>query len=170
MSSFKARFLKWGSIALLLTAMPASTAANPAEAGWNTYIIAETFSLDKNKHSLRFYIKNEHIKIKLTLGAAEPGVFDNRLPVYRIDDNTVHDFNQRDVFKNLVTREGRWIMWDISMITRPSQQILEFMNGNVVIFQYYRNDGKIMETSFDLTGLQDAMIDLTCGSFDIKRP
>ena len=146
------------------------TVENSAEAGWNKYKRADAFSLDGKKHSLRFDIGKEHIKIKFTLGMIDPGVFDTKLPVYRIDDNTVHDLNQKDVFKNLVMRDGRWIMWDISLLTRPSRRFLEFLNGNVVVFQYYRNDGKIMETSFDLTGLPEALIELTCGGVDFKRP
>jgi len=125
-------------------------------AGWNIYKRAQ---INSNQGDyLKFEsINGEYIRIRFGLRKQEEGVFLKNLPVYRVDDNDIHIITKGDNYKKLQIKVGYYIYWVISNAETPSQELNEFMNGQEVVFQYYRDDGEIMEAVFLLDGIKEAL-------------
>lgn len=127
-----------------------------ADAEWQLYKNVSVFSRDG--HGLRLETVNgKNIMIYFILRHEDKLVFDKKFPVYRVDDNNVHRIEKGEKFRGLRERKGRWIRWEISQGSHPSKALSELMNGQQLVFQYYRNDGKIMEAMFQIGGAQQAI-------------
>lgn len=117
---------------------------------------------NSQKHYLLFDTSNEkNIEVCFMVTKNDKGVFSKKLPIYRVDNNDIHQVSKGKAYAGLKIRKGRWIRWVISDGEKASKELKEFINGKVVVFQYYRDDGKIMETSFPLEGLKKTISALT---------
>lgn len=125
-----------------------------ANAEWTIYKRIQQRS--KEGHILRLDTVSEStIQAWFILKKKTAGVFKSKLPLYQVDQNTVHDLQ---LVKNKKVEKDRWVQWIISDrkgIHGPD--LLEFMNGTEVTFQYYLPDGTIKETAFDLDGAREAI-------------
>jgi len=127
-----------------------------SHAGWKIYKRAQIKS--GQGHYLRFESLNgEYIRLMFGLSRQDEGVFLNKLPIYRVDDNDIHIIKKDKSYKNLKVRTGYYIYWIISNGETSSKELNEFINGQEVVFQYYRDDGKIMEAVFSLDGIKEAI-------------
>lgn len=116
---------------------------------------------NSQKHYLRFDSSNgKTIKVWFILKGKDNGVFSKKLPVYRVDNNDIHEISQGKAYNGLKIRKGKWIRWTISGGEKSSEELKEFINGKEVVFQYYRDDGKIMEAIFSLEGIKEAISEL----------
>ncbi len=128
-------------------------------ANWAIYKQAQI--RNSQKYNLRFSSSNEKvIQVWFILKGNNKGVFSSKLPVYRIDNNDIHKILKGKAYKGIKIKKGRWIRWVISDGEEPSKALKEFINGKEVVFQYHREDGKIMETIFSLEGIKDAVEEL----------
>ena len=125
-----------------------------ANADWSIYKKIEHRS--KEGHIFRIDINYRRtIQAWLILKKTTAGVFETKMPLYRVDTNDVHDLR---LIKNISTDKDRWIAWVISVGKgKPSPDLIELMNGREVTFQYYLPDGTIKETTFDLKGAREAI-------------
>jgi len=109
-----------------------------------------------NKNHLQIDQKpNGSVQILLVLRSEEKGAFDSQLPLYKVDENKVHDFKTVKIIKIRTNRWIRWEIWDGN--GKPSKELLELMNGKQVVFQYYLSDGTIKEMVFPLKGAKEAI-------------
>ena len=131
--------------------------AVPAVAGWRVYKSASIQS--KEKSTLRFEKYSEGpIRACFILNRKRKGAFASKLPLYKVDNDSVCDLEGK---KNSKVKEGRWIRWEIDDGKGlPDVALLEFMNGKSVVFQYYMPDGRIMEETFSLEGAREAIEEL----------
>ncbi len=126
-------------------------------ASWDIY---KRVSLrNKAGHRLVFECnKSKYIRVWLKLNTQkEENVVFNKLPVYRVDNYDIHKIGKEKYEKKIKILVGHYISWIISNRERPSKELREFMNGREVVFQYYRDDGKIMEAVFPLDGAKEAI-------------
>lgn len=128
-------------------------------ANWDIYKRVQNRNSQKNY--LRFDRSNgKNIRIWFVLKKKDDGVFSKKLPVYRVDNNEVHQICRGKADNGLKIKKGSYIRWDISDGKQPSKELKELINGKEVVFQYYRDDGKIMETVFPLEGLKEAISEI----------
>ncbi len=107
---------------------------------------------------LRFEaINGKYIRFRFALKRKNDGVFSDKLPIYRVDENDIHIIEKEKRLNELQIRVGSYLGWVISNAQTPSKELKEFMNGQEVVFQYYRDDGKIMEAVFLLDGIKEAL-------------
>ena len=121
---------------------------------WTVYKRIEQSS--KEGHLLRFDTgAKDTIRAWFILKNSRTDVFKTKLALYQIDENEVHDLK---LIKAKRINKNRWIRWNISDDKRGGDlDLLEFMNGKEVIFQYYLPDGTIKETTFNLEGARKAI-------------
>ena len=125
-------------------------------ADWYVYKRAEIKS--KQGPYLRFESLNgEYIKFWFRLPSEDEGAFLNEPPIYKVDGNEIHVIKKGEDYKGLKIRAGHYITWIISNGDTPSKELNEFVNGQEAVFQYYRDDGEIMEAVFLLDGIKEAM-------------
>jgi hypothetical protein len=133
--------------------------AHPCQlmATWRVYKFAEIENEDHN--TLRFHRKwNGPIYAWFVVKSKFEDVFKEKLPLYRIDDRAIHNLQHQE---NLRSNKDTWIKWPIYDGSGPiNEQMLEFMNGKILTFQYYLPDGEIRETVFHLDGVRDAINEL----------
>ena len=128
-------------------------------ANWSIYKKVQIRNSQKNY--LRFDTSNgKNIKIWFILKKKDNGVFSKKLPVYRVDNNEVHKICRGKAENGLKIKKGRYIRWVISDGKKPSKELKELINGKEVVFQFYRDDGKIMETVFPLEGLKETISEI----------
>ena len=141
---------------LVFTLFAACFAQSRAWAEWDYYKRVRVRNEQGDR--LRFGGWNgQYVRIWLILGSNEKGAFEHKLPVYRIDDHPVRRLKRDATYPHLRVREGRWIRWRLSEGQNPSARLQEFMHGDRVVFQYTREDGKIIETAFSLQGAASAL-------------
>ncbi len=128
-------------------------------ANWNIYKQAQI--RNSKKDYLRFDTSNgKTIMVWLIVKNKGKGVFSKKLPKYRVDNNDIHQIAKGKSYNGLKISKGRWIRWIISNAEKPSKELQEFINGKEVVFQYYSDDGKIMESVFSLEGIKEAIAEL----------
>ena len=143
------RLLRYINILIFLCFVTCAYADN-----WTTYKKAEIRSKEKNIFRIDC-VSNSSVRAWLILRNAPEGVFKSKLPIYQIDKNEIHNLEQK---KKKKVNEDRWIRWIISERKgMPESDLLEFMNGNEVTFQYYLPDGSIKESTFSLEGAREAI-------------
>ena len=125
-----------------------------ANAEWAIYKRIEQRS--KEGHVLRIDTDtNNIIRAWFILKQKTADVFKSKLPLYQVDNHDVHDLQ---LIKKKRVKKDQLIRWMISNRKRmPDPDLVEFMNGKEVTFQYYLPDGTIKETSFDLKGAHEAI-------------
>jgi len=140
-------------VLLLLLLWPCPSAV----AEWRVFKYADIENGDQD--TLRFYRKwNESIFVMIILKPAIPGVFANRLPLYRIDSNPLHDLK---LYGKVRTNKDSWVKWEIDNGQGPAKENLtEFIKGKIAVFQYYKPDGEICETVFSLDKADEAISEL----------
>lgn len=128
-------------------------------ADWNIYKRALLRNNDGNQ--IRFDTTSNAIRIMFYLRSNDKDVFADRLPSYRVDENVVHRIEKgHEDYPGLRVNENRWLRWTISPKDELSSRLLEFMNGKEAVFQYYRQNGQVVETVFQLEGIQEAINDI----------
>lgn len=128
----------------------------PAMADWKIYKRAEVRS---NNNNIMRIDRNSggSVCVWFILNPKVRGVFESKLPLYQVDRNEVNDLQlarkeERDKDKS------HWIQWAIyDGKGALSEDLLELMNGNEVVFQYYLPDGEIRESIFSLKGAKEAI-------------
>jgi len=91
------------------------------------------------------------------LSSQAKGVFESRLPLYRVDNNEVHDLQNADKMQT-DKNKNYWIRWQIyDGKGYISDDLLELINGKEAVFQYYLPDGEIRESIFSLKGAKEAI-------------
>jgi len=74
-----------------------------------------------------------------------------------MNDNKVHDLNSSKKKIQTDKKKKIWIRWEISNQKKPlSNDLIEILGGDTIVFQYYLPDGEIKETVFDLSGVDKA--------------
>ena len=128
-----------------------------ANAQWTAYKRIE--NKNKQGHVLRFDTGTRNtLDAWFILKKETPGAFKSKLPLYKVDNNDVHDLKLAE--KKQIS-ENRWIKWQISSNNNPpSGELLEIMNGKEIVFQYYLPDGTIKETNFSLEDAREAIVEL----------
>ena len=107
---------------------------------------------------LRFEsINGKYIRLQFGLRHQDKGVFFNKQALYRIDGNDLHIIKKDKNYKKLKIKIGYYINWIIAYGKIPSKELREFMDGKEVVFQYYRDDGEIMEAVFLLDGIKETI-------------
>jgi len=123
---------------------------------WSLYKRASIKS--KEGHSLRIDSSgNKDLMIWFMLKKKTLGAFSEKMPVYRVDELPVRSL---DNISGLKVKKKRWIRWLISKGKSPSKELVEVMHGKEMIFQYYRDDGRIMEAIFSLEGAKEAVSEI----------
>jgi phosphoribosylformylglycinamidine (FGAM) synthase-like amidotransferase family enzyme len=125
-----------------------------ADATWSIYKRIQKSSEDG--HILRLDLGSKKpIRAWFILRKETENAFKSKLPLYQVDNNDVHDLQQK---KNRKVKEDRWIRWVISDGNgKTSPDLMELMNGKELTFQYYLPDGTIKETTFSLEGAKEAI-------------
>lgn len=144
------RLLMWVLMLGLIGALSA-----PAYAGWSVYRRVQL--RNTKKHRLRFDRGGEGpIRVWLFLKSHKQGNLKTKPPLYKVDGGPVRNLNAMEGLK--AHKTGRWIRWEIDDGKgKPDPALEEFLNGKQVVFQFYRPDGRICETVFELEGLKEAI-------------
>jgi len=146
------RVLKIGIIVLIICCF-----VTPSLAGWSVYKRVQVKS--KEKHTLRF---DKHsggaVRIWFILRHERKGVFATGLILYKVNDHPVRGVKGA---RKIKVSKDRWLSWEIDDGQgKPDEGLLEFMDGDSVVFQYYLPDGEIKETIFSLEGAREAIEEL----------
>jgi hypothetical protein len=127
----------------------------PCFAGWKVLKRAEIRNQQRDK--LRIEVSSGvAVRAWLILGRKKSGDFVYKSPLYKIDKNDVHSLKSAKGL--IVDKNSRYISWIISDKMKPlSRELLDLMQGNQIVFQYYLRDGTIIETEFNLAGAEKAI-------------
>lgn len=132
----------------------------PVHAEWSIYKRALLRNNDGNQ--IRFDTSSAGIRIMFFLRKKDNGVFADRLPSYRIDGHEVYRIEKgKSEYPGLRVSKNRWVRWTISGKEEFSPRLEEFMNGQEAVFQYYRKNGQIVETIFNLKGAREAILEIS---------
>ncbi len=135
--------------------------SSTAFSGWQIFKQAQLRSQDKNYLRIEAdnYEQNRKVKVWFILNVKTTGVFASKPPLYQVDDGQVHELDSANdrVIEKKDDRWVRWQIWDGKGAVSPD--LLEFINGKSVVFQYYLPDGEIKETTFSLEGVKEVIED-----------
>ena len=132
-------------------------ALQSGEAGeWRFF--RRAFLKNESGHQLRLDTYGDHqLRIWLILKGKEPGVFSNKLPIFKIDQGPVYQVKSFEE-KNIRIREDRWLHFQGADENKEFAKILnELKFGEQVVFQYYPPDGSIREAVFELSGIESVI-------------
>lgn len=137
-----------------------------ANADWTIYRQADLLNKDRHKLRIGLSSANQILRVWFILHLPQEGAFASKMPLYRIDGNLVRDLHN---VESLTTNKekDRWIYWTLASVQDGiNEELLEWINGKSVVFQYYLPGGRIKETTFLLQGIQqiiDEMMSLQEG-------
>lgn len=146
--------MKYKHIYLIIAIFFISFTLSNREALSNTWVKNSNNSIqiqNQKRDFLRFDLdKNGSVRVWLILMPKKPMAFKKRRPIYKIDDNPYHDLKLVLNYKTNYEKD-EWVRWNIVPHMRSSSdELLEFINGRSLVFQYYLPDGSIEETIFSL--------------------
>ncbi len=146
----------WKPLGALILALGVFCGAGAAFAEWKFYKSAEIRGEEKNILKID-HTRKERTRVWFILIKGEKDAFASNPPRYRVDGNPVRDLASapsRRTNQN-ADRWIRWTIWD-GEGSRPPE-LLEFIHGRRVVFQYYPSDGLIREATFSLEGAGEAI-------------
>jgi hypothetical protein len=125
-----------------------------ADGDW--WMVRSATILSSENHRLVFSRRMDGpIYVSFQFVRAIEGAHTVRLPVYRVDDNERHDL---ELIDNVEVKENKWVKWIVfDGKGKPNEDILDFKDGQEVVFQYYMPDGTINEVTFLLNGAKQAV-------------
>ena len=137
--------------ALILILFPAVQSA----ADWSVYKKIEARSEDKSILRIERY-SGGPVRAWFILSRRAEGAFESKLPLYRVDNNEVHNLQNAEKM-HTDKNKNYWILWQIYDGKGDiSDDLLELINGKEAVFQYYLPDGEIRESIFSLKGAKEA--------------
>lgn len=131
-----------------------------AFAGWTFYKSANARS--KDNHIFRIdKTHSSKVRAWFILNRKTPSAFTSKLPLFQVDGNKIHDLQLIKKGRSVNKDKDKWVLWEIySGKGSLSDELLEFMNGKEVTFQYYLPDGTIKEATFNLEGAREAISEI----------